>query len=95
MSQHLPPSGHPARFSLGDVVITPGALAAVLVADDRITPYLARHQRGEWGAVDDEDRQANEQALTQGTHLLSAYHLRTGTKIWIIVRHDKRSSIPA
>ncbi len=90
MDQHLPPTGHPTRFSLGDVVITPGALAAVVVAHEHIMPYLARHQRGEWGALDDQDKQANEQALTQGTRLLSAYHLRDATTIWIITEADVR-----
>ena len=39
---------------------------------------------GDWGDLDDEDRQANELALVDGSRLLSSYRLRDGTKIWII-----------
>ncbi len=39
-------------FSLGDVVITPGALAAFVAANAYITPYLTRHQQGVWGQLD-------------------------------------------
>ena len=79
-------------FSLGDVVITPGALTAFVIAQEYITPYLARHQQGAWGDLDPHDRRANEQALTQGTRLLSAYQLRDDTKIWIITEGDRSST---
>ena len=93
MQQEQEPTRRPL-FSLGDVVITPGALTAFVIAQEYITPYLARHQQGAWGDLDLHDRRANEQALTQGTRLLSAYHLRDGTKIWIWVRRDNQCNIP-
>ncbi len=64
---------HRPLFSLGDVVITLGALAAFVAAGAYITPYLARHQQGAWGQLDPEDIQANEHALKTGARLLSAY----------------------
>ncbi len=79
-------------FSLGDVVVTPGALMAFVIAQEYITPYLARHQQGAWGDLDLHDRRANEQALTQGTRLLSAYHLKDATTIWIITEADRSST---
>ncbi len=48
MEQQEPTIRRPL-FSLGDVVITPGALAAFVAAGAYITPYLARHQQGAWG----------------------------------------------
>jgi hypothetical protein len=39
-------------FSLGRVVATPGALAAMGISGDDISTYLARHQSGDWGDVD-------------------------------------------
>ncbi len=81
-------------FSLGMVVATPGALDAFNTTGERITHYLAKHQCGEWGTLPPEDMRANEQALKHGARLLSAYHLRDTTKIWIWVRRDNQCNIP-
>ncbi len=79
-------------FSLGDVVITPGALAAFVTANAYITPYLARHQQGTWGDLDPDDMRANEHALAVGARLLSAYHLTDDIIIWIITEADRSST---
>jgi hypothetical protein len=77
-----------ARFSLGQLLATPGVLDAADGEDLR--PYLARHVRGDWGVVDDGDRRANDRALIDGTRLLSAYLLANSVKIWIITEADRR-----
>jgi hypothetical protein len=46
--------------------------------------YLSRHLVGDWGVVDDDDKEANNEALKDGSRLLSAYILPTGLKIWVI-----------
>ena len=53
---------------------------------------LARHQRGDWGEVCEEDRLANESALREGERLFSVYRLSSGTKIWIITERDRSST---
>ena len=45
----------PAKFMLGHVVATPGALIAFTEAKDSIRTYLARHVSGDWGEVSRED----------------------------------------
>ena len=50
---------------------------------------LSVHQAGDWGDVCDDDRQANNRALTEGTRLLSVYHSATGVKFWIITEADR------
>lgn len=40
--------------------------------------------RGDWGELCDEDRLANDQALVNGSRLLSAYRTLKGVKIWVI-----------
>lgn len=84
---------HKPRFSLGNVVATPGALEAMAASGDNASHFLDRHARCEWGEVDAEDKQANEDALIHGERLLSAYTLadRT-TRIWIITEADRSSS---
>lgn len=72
------------RFSLGRVLATPAALAALEAAGEDFSTYLSRHQHGDWGELDNHDRKANEDALKFGNRLLSSYRLKDGTKIWII-----------
>jgi hypothetical protein len=72
-------------FSLGRVVATPGALAALEKVGKAPIDYLQRHAKGDWGeALCDEDKQANAEALKHGTRLLSAYNLTPEQKLWII-----------
>ena len=72
------------KFTLGQTLATPGALKAL--EDSGQTPafFLARHAKGDWGEVCEEDKQLNDQALIDGSRLLSAYATLKGVKIWII-----------
>jgi hypothetical protein len=72
------------KFSLGRIVATPGALQALHAAGQSADEFLARHATGDWGELDDEDRQANEEALIDGSRILSAYETRKGERIWVI-----------
>ncbi|MCO6451387.1 MAG: hypothetical protein J5I90_11430 [Caldilineales bacterium] len=78
-----------ALFSLGQIVSTPGALDAL--EDARVHPLqlLLRHQSGDWGTLDDEDWQANDEAVSSGLRILSAYVLPTNVKVWVITEHDR------
>ncbi len=79
-----------ARFSLGRTVITRGALAEVSQGD--VQQGLARHLRGDWGDLCEEDKQANDDALRCGARLLSAYHTTAGLKFWIITEADRSAT---
>src|ERR1051325_11582317 len=70
-----------AKFRIGRIVAIPNALTRL--TQDDILSAIQRHQAGEWGDVDEHDRQANELALRQGTRLLSVYHTPAGVKFWI------------
>jgi hypothetical protein len=72
------------KFSLGQLVATPGALKALAEAGQSPAFFLDRHVQGDWGLVNDEDKRLNDQALMDGGRLLSAYKTLKGTKIWII-----------
>jgi hypothetical protein len=71
-------------FDPGRLFITPGAQRALAEAGQTPVPFLARHFMGDWGDVDAEDAQANDQSLKDGTRLLSAYHTAKGVKLWVI-----------
>jgi hypothetical protein len=77
---------------LGQVVATPGALHAFAAIEEEYLPYLLRHARGDWGTVSPEDAEANEEALQEGSRLLSAYRLPDDTKVWIITEADRSST---
>ena len=81
-----------ARFNLGQTVATRGAIDALEVAGQSPSELLQRHLLGDWGDVDSQDRQANEDALIHGERLLSAYRTKTGTKIWVITEADRSST---
>jgi hypothetical protein len=73
-----------AKFSLGQIAATPGALEAMKASGQTPDFFLARHQAGDWGEVNEEDRRLNEEALIHGDRLLSAYRTLKGAKLWII-----------
>lgn len=77
------------KFPLGQLVITPGALAACQVTAEEPMVFVLRHVQGEWGELSAEDVQANETALLSGLRLLSAYRLKDQTRIWIITEADR------
>jgi hypothetical protein len=80
------------RFNPGQVVATPGALAAIGVSGESLFDYLTRHLSGDWGDVNAEDAQENELSLKHSWRLLSAYTLKSGTKIWVITEADRSST---
>ncbi len=55
--------------------------------DDRIILVRAFLQ---WRNED--DQQANEHALTEGTRLFSVYHAASGAKFWIITEADRSAT---
>jgi len=72
------------EFGLGQILATPGALRALEVSDQTPQFFLARHVRGDWGEVPQEDKQLNDQAIIDGSRLLSAYRTLKGERIWVI-----------
>ena len=78
----------PQTFALGRIVMTPGAAAAFAATGERPFPFLARHQRGDWGAVSREDAAENDFSVAHGFRILSAYALQDGTRIGILTEAD-------
>lgn len=88
---NLPTNAHP-KFPLGQTVATPGALEAFRKSNETPLPYLVRHATGDWGKLCDEDRQLNDDAVGDGTRLLSSYSLRSGEIVWIITEADRSAT---
>ncbi|MDP9312966.1 MAG: hypothetical protein M3R24_19120 [Chloroflexota bacterium] len=79
-------------ISPGVVVMTLGARDAFAATGEAIEAFLNRHLRGDWGDVDQDDRQANTAASLHNERLLSVYHLADQTTIWIITEADRSST---
>ena len=78
-----------SKFSLGRLVATPDAFAALHAAGWSPTHLLRRHVRGDWGEICEVDRRSNEHALEGGARLLSVYTLPTKVKVWVITEADR------
>lgn len=78
-----------ALFSLGQVVATPGALAALQDAGQHPFVFLSRHVSGDWGNLVAEDREENQRALEHGNRIFSSYLTAKNTKIWVITEWDR------
>lgn len=89
-----------AAFNTGQIVATRGVFDLACENPEFaqfIQKSLNRHVKGDWGDVDDEDKQTNDQALKQGTRLLSAYNDERFPKngvatIWIITEADRSAT---
>ena len=79
-------------FDLGRTVATPAALDAVLASGQSPDEFLDRHVRGNWGEVCEEDRESNDQAVTEGERILSSYQTNDGVKIWVITEADRSAT---
>jgi hypothetical protein len=79
-------------FPLGQIVATPGALAALARAQQPPTCFLARHASGDWGELEPTDVAENEYSITHGFRLLSSYQTNTGEKLWIITEADRSAT---
>ena len=79
-----------ARFPLGNLVATPGALENI--PNSEIQTALNRHMVGDWGELDPHDVRVNENALAHGGRLLSAYASTQGVRFYIITEADRSAT---
>jgi hypothetical protein len=88
----IPSPATSVLFPMGELVATPGALS--LLERHRINPLslLGRHLQGDWGNLPDEDRAANDDAVTLGNRVVSSYTLGEKDKVWLITERDRSST---
>ncbi len=80
------------KFPLGQIVATPGALEALAESGQTPDFFLDKHVQGDWGEVCNEDKKLNDEALLDGSRLLSAYRTLKNERIWVITEADRSSS---
>jgi hypothetical protein len=77
------------KFSLGVIVGTTAAVAALERNNQLPTPFLERHESGDWGEISEEDKKENDLSVEDESRILSVYSLEDGTKIWILTENDR------
>ena len=82
-----------AKFELGQLVATPGALALMERTNTNPALLVSRHLHGDWGDVCESDRALNDEALLKDHRIFSAYRL--GCPETLAVTPSKnRSNLP-
>ncbi len=81
-------------FPLGRVVMTANLQAKLQLLDperweDELIGLISRHESGDWGDLDEDDKQQNNLALGCRLRIFSAFETGAGVKIWIITEADR------
>lgn len=76
------------KFSLGQIVATPACLQAIEESGQSPWDFLSRHMKGDWGEVNEEDWQLNNEGVKDGSRLLSAFKTLRGVRIWAITEAE-------
>lgn len=79
-------------FSLGKIVATPGAIEAIEKVRGNPDTFLKRHQSGDWGDCDPDDKRENDLSVREGFRIFSVYNITADQKIWIITEADRSST---
>ena len=77
-----------SKFPLGQIVGTPPPWKPSPKSGQTPDFFLDKHRSGDWGEVCDEDKRLNDQALVDGSRLLSAYRTLRGERILIITEAE-------
>ncbi len=72
-------------------IITPGAMIVLKTLEVSPSSLLTRHQAGDWGELDEEDKKANQDALAYGLRIMSVYRV-LGVRFWVITEANRAST---
>ena len=79
------------RFLLGQILITSEAEA--LLTAEEIETALHRHQHGDYGDIEDADKDMNDRSISRCCMVMSSYRTESGTEFWVKT-HGTRSHTP-
>ncbi|WKB50525.1 hypothetical protein [Eleftheria terrae] len=79
-------------FDTGFVTRTPGALIAIISAGMSESFLIQRHQSGDFGDIDAEQKAQNAQAVAFGGSVTSCYQLGPRTWVEVITDEDRRNT---
>jgi len=76
------------KFELGDVCVTRGITENFTQAF--VILCITRHTLGDWGDLDEEDKESNNLALIGEERILSAYKSTEGKKLYVSTEWDRK-----
>ena len=81
-------------FPLGRVVMTANLQHGLVETlpeswEYELKAMIDRHVGGDWGDLEECDREQKNKALKDGGRIFSAYHASDGTKLYIITEWDR------
>jgi hypothetical protein len=79
-------------FPLGATLATPAALNVLEKAEISAGSLFDRHICGDWGDLDQNDKNSNDDALKSGASVFSSYDLPTKATVWIITEADRSAT---
>ncbi|QDT59431.1 hypothetical protein SV7mr_19380 [Stieleria bergensis] len=79
-------------FDLGQIVATPGALAALEGTDEAPMDFIKRHASGDWGCAHEDDKELNDDAIWDGTRIFSVYVTKNDETLYCITEADRSST---
>ena len=77
-------------FPFGKFVMTCGVAAKEFTMDELLN-LIRRHVNGDFGEINEEDRQENILSIREGFRIMSAYTIHD-TKLWVITEADRSST---
>ena len=84
------------KFDFGELATTSSVQERTIIDpdfDSFADECFIRHICGDWGDLEPEDAELNEQALVHGDRLFSSYiYEPTGEKLWIITEADRSAT---
>ena len=80
------------RFTIRWMVVTPGALVALVEAQEDPKSLIYRHIKGDWGDVGPAEWADNEYAVSHGEQLFSVYHTKHGRELHVVTDATRYST---
>jgi hypothetical protein len=81
-----------ARFPLGRLFLTPGAIEALEEAGQTPQEFVIRHVGLEQGELCDEDHRENLFSVDKPLRIFSAFKTVVGKKLWVITEADRSAT---
>jgi hypothetical protein len=85
----MPQTERKPLFDLGQLVATPGALAALEKSGQSPVDFLSRHVTGDWGELSEDDRRENQLSVKKGFRILSSYKTNADERLWVITEGSR------
>jgi hypothetical protein len=84
-----------ALFALGEVTMTPAALAILIALETDFLSFLVQHRAGDWGEAEEGYAVVNDEALRDGGDVISLFDLGQGIRLRVTteIRASTRVSL--